>query len=195
MLSDATNAQVSYLSFDDASKPLAFRTSPAATPVSPSSTDMQTQALAPSSILSFGSAHLSVLPDASGLTISDGSSSRLKDGETAEIASNSGLALHISRSGAVYLVQTRTADTTRQLPRTSSNGASDLARSREQSAGEDISVMPGGTQVSVSTATGGPTDYTAGEVSTGGAALVCPSDIRDLVAGMLMLVMICSIVE
>lgn len=195
MLSDATNAQVSYLSNDDASKPLASKTAPAATPVSPSSTNMQTQTLAPSSILSFCSAHLSVLPDASGFAVSDDSTLRLKDGETAEIASNSGLAFHMSRSGAAYLVQTRTADTTRQLPRTSSNGASDLARTREQSAGEDISVMPGGIQVSVSTATGGPTDYTAGEVSTGGAALVCPSDIRDLVAGMLLLVLICLIVE
>lgn len=195
MLSDATNAQVSYLSFDDASKPLAFRTSPAATPVSPSSTNMQTQTLAPSSILSFCSAHSSVLPDAAGFAVSDGSTLRLKDGETAEIGSNSGLALHISRSGVVYLVQTRTADTTRQLPRTSSNGASDLARTREQSAGEAVSVMPGATQVSVSTATGGPTDYIAGEVSTGGAALVCPSDIRDLMASMLLLVLICLIME
>jgi len=178
---------------DDALKPLTISKLRTATPI-PTSTTIQTRTLAPGSIISFGSAHLSVLPDASGLTLSNGSTLRLKDGDTAEIKLPDGPTLQVSRSGTVYLVDARTADMTPQLTGTSSNGASDPARTPEQTTGGDIGSSHGGIQVSfVSTATDGPTNHIAGEISTGGAALVCPSDVRGLMVGMLLFVLICWI--
>ena len=178
---------------DTSMKPLIFGNPPTATPTSPSIAT-PTRTLAPGSILPSGSVHLSALPDASGLALSDGSTLRLKDGETAEITFPDGLALRISRSGTVYLLDTRTADMPPQITGTSSNGASDSARATGQTAGGNVNLLHGGIQVSVSTAMDGPADHIAGEVSTG-AALVCLSDVRGLVAGVLLLVFVCLIVE
>lgn len=181
------------VSVDDALKHLILGKPPTTTPTSPSIAT-PTQSLAPGSILSLGSVHLSALSDASGLALSDGSTLRFKDGETAEITLPDGLALRISRSGTVYLLDTRTADMPQQLTGTSSNGASDPARTTGQSAGGDVSFLHGGIQVSVSTATDGPANHIADGVSTG-AALVCLSDVRGLVVGVLLLVFVCLIIE
>ena len=177
---------------DDALKHLILGKPPTSTPTSPSIAT-PTQTLAPGSILSSGSVHLSALPDASGLALSDGSTLRLKDGETADITFPDGLALRISRTGTMYLIDTRTADMPPQLTGKSSNGASDPARTTGQSAGGDVSFLHGGIQVSVSTATDGPANHIADGVSTG-AALVCLSDVRGLVVGVLLLVFVCLIV-
>ena len=176
------------VSADDGLKPLASENVPAATPVSTSSINMQTQTLAPGSMLSFGSVHLSAVPDPSGLALSNGSTLRLKDGDTAEIKLPNGPTLQVSRSGAVYLVATRTARTTPQL-----TGTSDPAKTPEQTAGDGFSFLGTISEASSDLAAGGPTDPIAGEVSTGGAALVCPSDVRELLAGMLLLMLICLI--
>lgn len=181
------------VSADNALKPLTFGKPPTATPTSPSIAT-PTQTLAPGSILSSGGVHLSALPDASGFVLSDGSILRLTSGETAEITFPDGLALRISRSGTVYLLDTRIADMSPQVTGTSSNGASDPARATGQSAGGDVSFWHGGIQVSVSTAMDGPADRISGGVSTG-AALLCLGDVRGLVLGMLLLVFVCLIFE
>ena len=181
------------VSADDALKHLILGKPPTATPTFPSIAT-PTQTLAPDSILPFGGANLSVLAGATGLALSDGSTLRLKDGETAEVTLPDGLALRLSRSGTVYLLDTRTADMPPQLTGKSSNGASDPARTTGQSAGGDVSFLHGGIQVSVSTATDGPANHIADGVSTG-AALVCLSDVRGLVVGVLLSVFFCLIVE
>lgn len=180
------------------------------TPV-PMSTTMQPQTLAPGGVLDFGNAHLSVLPDASGLTLSNGSTFRLKDGRTAEINVPDGLALRLSQSGTVYLANTRTEEMASQLTGTGSNGPSGPARTTGQITGEDVSSTRSiaGAPISVATeghakgtaaedaslsrsiseaatgvATDGSAKGTASEVSTGGAP-VCVSDVWGFVVGLL----------
>jgi len=148
------------------------------TPTTPS-TSMQTETLTPGDMLVFGKAHLSVLPDASGLTLSDGSTVRLKDGEIAEIRLLDDTTVRFSRSGTVYFAETRTADTTQQL-----SGSSDSARTTEQITGGGSGLSRSIAEVSTGVATDGFTKGVAAEASAG-AALAYISDARGIVVGVL----------
>jgi hypothetical protein len=128
-------------------------------PVLPS-TIMQTHTLTPGSILSFGSPHLSILPDASGLALSDSSTLHPKDGETADIRLPDDGALRISRSGTMYLAETRTSDMTPQL-----SGLPEPARATEQITSEDPKSSRSISETSTGVATDGSTDTIAGGVS------------------------------
>lgn len=174
------------VSADDALRPLMFQKPPTATPMSPSMAT-RTQTLVPGSTLSFGSAHVSVLPDASGFALSDGSTSSLKDGGTAEVKLPDGLALGISRSGTVYLVHTRTADTTPQL-----TDNLDPVRTTLQIDG-DVSLLRGVAEASSGVVTAGSTNAVAAGVSEG-AASVCSFDLRALVVGTL-LALVCFMIS
>jgi hypothetical protein len=147
---------------------------------------MQTQTLAPSGIRSLGSAHVSVLPDASGFALSDGSTLLLKDGETAEVKLPYGLALGISRSGTVYLVHTRTADTTPQL-----TDILDPVRTILQ-IDRDVSLLRGVAEASSGVVTTGSTNAVTAGVSEG-AASVYSFDLRALVVGTL-LALVCFMI-
>lgn len=171
----------------------------------------QTETLAPGGVLVIEDAHLSVLPDASGLALSNGSTLRLEDGEAAEIDLPDGLALQLSRSGTVYLANTRTADLAPQLIGTGSSGPLEPARTNGQITGEDVSSTRSvaeasngvatewhaeGTaagdaslsrsisEASTGAATGGSAKGTASEVSAGGAS-VCVSAVWAFVVGLL----------
>ena len=170
------------VSADNALKPLAFETVPATMPISLSSL-VQIQTLAPGSVRSSGSAHLSVLPDASGLTLSDGSTLLLKDGEAADIKLPDNPALRISRSGTLFLVQTtRTADATPRL-----TGPPYPSRTTGQSASGDVGFLrttSGASSEEVATVRSATTALAAGESE--GAASVCSLDVRTLVISTLL---------
>jgi hypothetical protein len=118
------------------------------------------------------------------VTLGDGSTLRLGDGEATETTLPDGAALRVSRSGTEFLVETRTADTTSQL-----SGLPDPARTTAQMTDEGLSSTRSISSTSIGVATDGSKNATAVGVSAA-AALVCLSDIRGLVMGVLLVAVV-----
>jgi hypothetical protein len=166
---------------DSALKSLGMQQSFTTMPL-PLSNAMQAQTLILGSTLSFGSVRLSVLPHASGLALSDGSTLRLEDGETAEIKLPDGGALEIFRSGSMYLVATRSGASMSLPNGASTEGLSVPARTTEQITSEDTILSHSVAQGSIGVATDGTTSGVAAEVFAG-AASVCSRGVRSLLMG------------
>jgi hypothetical protein len=156
---------------------------PSPTAPEPPRTALQTHTLlTPGSTLSFKSARLSVLPDASGLTLSDGSTVRLKDGQAADIRLPDGDAVEISRSGSMYLVATRSGASMPLPNGASTEGLSVPARTTEQITSDGSILSHSVAQASIGVAMDCTTSGVAAEVFAG-AASVCSRGVRSHLVG------------